>query len=66
MKISFANEQYVPLARVTSNEQVVSVENTRKERSVSSGILKLETYAAVRSAAVVRENFSDPAARNGA
>lgn len=60
------NKQDVPLARVTSDEQVLLFEDTEKKCSVSSWVLKVDTYAAVNSATVVREKLSDPRAWNGA
>lgn len=56
------------MARIAGNEQIMPVEDTGvvafspKKRRVG----KKATYAVVRSATVIRENCSDPAALKGA
>lgn len=61
------SERDVPLARVTGNKQVAPVKDTERDMSVRSDCRSsAETYAAVRSATVVREKDSDPVVTNGA
>jgi hypothetical protein len=55
------------MAGVASNEEIAPIEDTgRMRQPLIPVVSKINTYAAVKSATLVRENCADPAATNGA